>query len=265
MYLHAMDAGEGEPVLLLHGYPQSASCWRYQIPALSTRHRVIAADWPGFGRSDPPQSPATYDAEVDCIGQLADSFGLDRFNLVAHDYGGFIGLGYVLRHPGRVIRLALLNTRAHNVFRPWFYRFSVGQRWAVMHAPAAVRRLPLRRLHHLALGPYRTLGCFDGAIEEEYLGWMDTSRGRRTFVEFFRNYHLPAVPELAPGLGRIACPTAVIWGDRDRYIPFETATELAERIPGATLTRLTGGDHYIMEERADEVTAALLKLLARPA
>jgi pimeloyl-ACP methyl ester carboxylesterase len=265
MYLHAIDAGEGEPVLLLHGYPQSASCWRHQIPALANRHRVIAADWPGFGRSDPPESPATYDAEVDRIGQLADSFGLDRFNLIAHDYGGFLGLGYVLRHPGRVIRLALLNTRAHNVFRPWFYRFSIGQRWAAMHAPAAVRRLPLRRLHHLALGPYRTLGCFDAAIEEEYLGWMDTSRGRRTFVEFFRNYHLPAVPELAAGLGRIACPTAVIWGDRDRYIPFETATELAERIPGATLTRLTGGDHYIMEERPDEVTAALLKLLARPA
>ena len=53
----------------------------------------------------------------------------------------------------------------------------------------------------------------------------------------------------------------MIWGDRDAYIPFETARELADRIPGATLTRLRGGDHYIMEERPDEVTAALLELL----
>ena len=60
------------------------------------------------------------------------------------------------------------------------------------------------------------------------------------------------------------CPTAVIWGDRDRYIPFATAQKLAERIPDATLTRLHGGDHYIMEERPEEVTAALLELLARP-
>ena len=74
---------------------------------------------------------------------------------------------------------------------------------------------------------------------------------------------MPAVPELGPGLGRIDCPTAVIWGDRDRYIPFETARELAEHIPGATLTQLTGGDHYIMEERPAEVTAALLELLSR--
>ena len=162
------------------------------------------------------------------------------------------------------MRLALLNTRAHNIFRPWFYRFSLGQRWAAVHAPAIVRRLPLRRLHHVALRPYRTLGCFDDALENEYLGWMDTARGRRTFVEFFTHYHVPAVPELAAGLGRIGCPTAIVWGDRDRYIPFATAGELAERIPGATLTRLSGGDHYIMEERPGEVTAALLELLARP-
>lgn len=258
-----VDAGQGEPVLLLHGYPQSASCWRHQIPALAENHRVIAADWPGFGRADPPDLPPTYDNEVEYIGRLADSFGLNRFNLVAHDYGGFLGLGYVLRHPDRVMRLALLNTRAHNVFRPWFYQFSRGQCWAAAHVPALLRRLPLRRVHHIALGPYRTQGCFDDALEDDYLGWMDTAHGRRTFVEFFANYHLRAVPELAEGLPRIGCPTAVIWGDRDRYIPFATARELAERIPGATLTRLSG-DHYIMEERPDEVTKALQKMLARP-
>jgi pimeloyl-ACP methyl ester carboxylesterase len=259
-----VEAGAGEPVLLLHGYPQSASCWRHQIPALAQRYRVIAPDWPGFGRSDPPETPATYDAEVDRIDRLVDSLGLDRFNLVAHDYGGFLGLGYALRRPDRVMRLALLNTRAHSIFRPWFYRFSQGQRWAAIHAPGVLGRLPLQRLHHIALRPYRMLGCFDDALEDEYLSWMDTPRGRNTFVEFFTHYHLPAVPELSAGLGRIDCPTAIIWGDRDRYIPFAIARELADRIPGATLTQLTGGDHYIMEERPAEVTDALLELLARP-
>lgn len=248
----------------MHGYPQSASCWRHQIPALAQGHHVIAVDWPGFGRSDPPGTPATYENEVQRLDGLVDSLGLRRFNLVAHDYGGFLSLGYVLGRPDKVMRLAILNSRVHKVFRPAFYRFLLQQRWAVTHAPGVVRVLPLRRLHHLALRPYRRLGCFDDALEAEYLEWMDTPRGRRTFVDFFRNYRVTAVPELAAGLERIDCPTAIIWGDRDRTIPFATARELAERIPAATLTRLTGADHFVMEERPEQVTAALLELLARP-
>jgi pimeloyl-ACP methyl ester carboxylesterase len=265
MIVHRIDVGDGEPVLLLHGYPQSASCWRHQIPALAADHRVVAADWPGFGRSAPPSTPPGYDNEVERIGELADLVGFDRFTLIAHDYGGLLALGYVQRHPGRVVRLALVNTRGHSVFRPWFHRFSLAQQALVTRVPGLVRRAPLGRAHRLALRPFRQLGCFDAALESEYLGWMDTPRGRDTFVEFFRHYRVPAIPGLAEGLERITCPTAIVWGDRDRYIPFATAEELAGRIPGATLTRLRGGDHYIMEQRPAEVTAALLDLLARPA
>ena len=59
------------------------------------------------------------------------------------------------------------------------------------------------------------------------------------------------------------CPTAVIFGDRDPYLPFSTARELADGIPDAALVRLRGADHYVMEERPREVTDALLALLKR--
>jgi pimeloyl-ACP methyl ester carboxylesterase len=256
-------AGSGEPVLLLHGYPQSASCWRHQIAALADDHYVVAPDWPGFGRSDPPSTPPTYDNEIDRIERLVQRLGWQRFNLCAHDYGGFIGLGYAIRHPDRVQRLALLNTRAQGIFRPWFYRFSLGESWIATHPvpSAAARRLPLAALHHFALARYRKLGCFDAALEAEYLGWMSTPQGRHTFWEFFAQYPVPAVPWLADGLGAIQCPVAVIWGDRDPYVPFDTARELADRIPNARLIRLRGADHYVMEERPREVTDALLSLL----
>ncbi len=259
-----VSAGSGEPVLLLHGYPQSASCWRHQIPALADGHHVVAPDWPGFGRSDPPATPATFDNEIDRIERFVQRLGWQRFSLCAHDYGGFLGLGYAIRHPGRVQRLALLNTRAHGIFRPWFYRFSVGEHWIATHPAlcAPARRLPLAALHHVALARYRRLGCFDTAIEAEYLAWMDTPQGRHTFWEFFAHYPVPAVGWSADGLARIRCPVAVIWGDRDPYIPFETARELADRIPHATLTRLRGADHYVMEERPREVTDALVSLLS---
>jgi len=259
----AVASGSGEPVLLLHGYPQSASCWRNQIAALADNHQVVAPDWPGFGRSDPPATPQTYDNEVDRIEWLVQRLGWQRFNLCSHDYGGFLGLGYVIRHPERVLRLALLNTRAHGIFRPRFYRFSLGQHWVATRPllSAAARHLPLAHVHHVALARYRRIGCFDTALEAEYLDWMNTPRGRRTFWEFFAHYPVPAVPWLADGLATIPCPVAIIWGDRDPYIPFDTARELADRIPHATLIQLRGGDHYIMEERPREVTDALLSLL----
>ncbi|HTY34521.1 alpha/beta hydrolase [Mycobacterium sp.] len=256
-------AGSGELVLLLHGYPQSALCWRHQIPALARSHHVVAPDWPGFGRSDPPSTPPTFDNEIDRIERFARQLGWQRFNLCAHDYGGFIGLGYAIRHPDRVQRLALLNTRAHGIFRPWFYRFSLGQHRIATNPvlSATARRLPLATLHHVALARYRKLGCFDTAVEAEYLAWMDTPQGRRTFWEFFAHYPVPAVGWLADGLATVRCPVAVIWGDRDPYIPFDTARELADRIPHATLTRVRGADHYVMEERPREVTDALVHLL----
>ena len=261
----AMAAGNGEPVLLLHGYPQSASCWRHQIAPLADSHHVVAPDWPGFGRSDPPPTVPTYDNETDRIERFVQQLGWQRFNLCAHDYGGFIGLGYVIRHPERVLRLALLNTRAHGIFRPWFYRLSLAQHRIATHPAlsAVAQHLPLAALHHFALARYRRIGCFDTALEAEYLGWMDKPQGRRTFWEFFAQYPVAAVPWLTEGLGSIQCPVAVIWGDRDPYIPFDTARELADRIPHATLTRLRGADHYIMEERPRGVTDALLSLLGR--
>ena len=260
----AVEAGHGEPVLLLHGYPQSASCWRHQIAALAESHHVVAPDWPGFGRSDPPTTAPTYDNETDRIERLVERLGWQRFSLCAHDYGGFIGLGYAIRHPERVLRVALLNTRAHGIFRPWFYRFSSGQHWVATRPvlSAAAQHLPLATLHHLALARCRKLGCFDSALEAEYLGWMNTPQGRRTFWEFFAHYSVPAVPWLAEGLATIRCPVSVIWGDRDPYIPFDTARQLADRIPHATLTRLRGADHYVMEERPREVTDALVSLLS---
>jgi pimeloyl-ACP methyl ester carboxylesterase len=94
---------------------------------------------------------------------------------------------------------------------------------------------------------------------------MNTPQGRQTFWEFFAHYSVPAVPWLAERLGTIQCPVTVIWGDRDPYVPFDSARELADRIPCARLIRVRGADHYVVEERPREVTDALVSPLGRPA
>ena len=220
MIVYHVEAGDGERCSCCTATRRARRAG--VIRSRRWRHTTASSPPTCFGRSDPADSPATYDAEVERIDRLADSFGLNQFNLVAHDYGGSSDSGYVLRHPDRVMRLALLNTRAHNIFRPWFYRFSLGQRWAAVHAPAIVRRLPLRRLHHVALRPYRTLGCFDDALENEYLGWMDTARDGAPSSSSSRTTTCPPCPtRRRPRADRL--PHSDRLGDRYRYIPFATA------------------------------------------
>lgn len=171
-----------------------------------------------------------------------------------------------IRHPDRVLRLAILNSRAHGTFKPWFYRFSLLQGWVARHAwtRRLAALLPLAALHRVSLRRYVALGCFSEEIRDDYVAWMDQRLGRRWFFHFFAHYDVPVRPELGRGLANVDCPAAIIWGDRDPYIPFSIARELSTRLPRATLTPLPGADHFVMEERPVEVNQALERLLATP-
>ena len=261
-----VEVGEGEPILLLHGYPQSHRCWRKQIPDLARTHRVIAPDWLGWGVSERTLAVAPeFHQEVERLARFADDVVGRPLNLFAHDYGGLIGLGFVQRFPDRVLRFAILNSRAHGTFLPSFRRLTDVQ---CRLARSSVGRriftaMPHGLIHRASLARYVRLGCFDDSLLEEYVGWMQSAAGRRWLAHFYAHYELAPRVELASGLSSVRCPTAVVWGDRDPFIPFETAEQLASQIPDATLVRLAGADHFVMEERPTDALGALRDLLDR--
>ncbi|MGW4766630.1 alpha/beta fold hydrolase [Nocardia sp. NPDC004278] len=265
--LRYVDIGQGDPLVLLHGWPESHAAWRHQIGPLALSRRVIVPDWLGWGASDRDEAlSCDYDSEVERIGRMLDALGLDRVDLACHDYGGFLGSGFVQRHPERVRRFAILNSRAHGVFTlPYYILFgllTVFARTALLRALLTAR--PIRWVHRMGLASYVRNGSFDTAQLDRYLAFLNTAAGRRWYAHFWSGYRARIRPELAAGLDAIDCPTTVIWGDRDPAIPMRTAEELADRIPYATLVRIDGS-HFIMEERPDEVTAALQAWLLRPA
>ncbi|MFC5213373.1 alpha/beta fold hydrolase [Streptomyces coerulescens] len=255
-----------EPVLLLHGYPADHRCWRHQIPALARANRVIAPDLLGWGQSARPlHLRFDYDTEVARVGRLLDALGIDAVNLFGHDYGGFLALGLTQAHPDRVRRLAVLNSRAQASFVPrWYVAFglvTLAGRTPALRALTA--RLPLGALHRRSLGALVRDGHVDDDLLDSYVRWMDTPEGRRWLVHFFGDYRVTARPELRRRLGEIRCPTAIVWGRRDRYLNSAIAVELAERVPRAELTVLDGADHWVMDQCPAQVTAALERLLAR--
>lgn len=272
-----LDRGEGEVIVLLHGYPQSHLTWRRIIETLSKTHRVIAPDWVGWGRSERRVDlPCDYDSEVARLAGFLEALGLEKYNLFAHDYGGYLALGLHRLHRQKFLRLAILNSRAHRTFpglRHWLFA-AVGWFARIWGLREIFRILPVGWLHRGALsgaGWARLVSMRaelppdgrDDTLLQAYTGWMDTLAGRLWFRRFYADYRTRERPELVAELDEIKCPTAVIWGDEDPWCPISIAEDLVETIDSAVLTPCPGIGHFVMEAAAPAVLAALERLLSR--
>ena len=112
--LHVAEAGEGPPLVLLHGWPQHWWSWRHLIPRLADSYRVLAPDLRGWGWSDAPPGDYAKSTFVADVLALLDAEGLDRVRVMGHDWGGYTGFLLALDHPDRVERLVALD-----IVPPW--------------------------------------------------------------------------------------------------------------------------------------------------
>jgi haloalkane dehalogenase len=112
MRMHYIDEGSGDPILCLHGEPSWCYLYRKMIPILKDKHRVVAPDLIGFGRSDKPseKSDYTFAMHHDALVALIEKLDLRRITLVCQDWGGLLGLPIATEHPDRFARLVIMNT-----------------------------------------------------------------------------------------------------------------------------------------------------------
>src|SRR3954454_19781999 len=102
--------GSGDPLVLLHGYPDNLQIWCELAPRLASDYRVIAFDWPGMGRSDPWPGGATPSHMADRLAGLLDRWKLDSVTLAGMDMGGQPALVFAAKYPDRVRRLVVMNS-----------------------------------------------------------------------------------------------------------------------------------------------------------
>ncbi|MCC6433535.1 MAG: alpha/beta hydrolase [Acidimicrobiales bacterium] len=137
--IHYLQAGVGEPVVFLHGFPQTSHQWRHQLAALAERgYSCFAPDNRGFGGTDKPRVRISRGLLARDVARFMDAVGLESAHLVTHDWGGIIGFKVLADHPRRVRSMALLDTlctvwhpRSHHGY--WFKAEGLAEEFFARH------------------------------------------------------------------------------------------------------------------------------------
>ena len=255
------ELGSGPPVLLLHGWPTSSYLWRDVMVPIAERNRVLAIDLPGFGGSDKPLG-VRYGFEL--FERTLDGFlaalGVEEVGLAVHDLGGPVGLHWAVQRPGRVTRLAILNTLVYPEFSEAVLQFikacSTPELREQLTSPAGLEA---------AMG----LGLADeanltGEILDGVRKPFRTPESRRALADAGIGLEPEGFAEIARLLPSLAMPVRVIYGERDRILPDvrETMTRVKQDLPQAEVTALPECGHFLQEEAPDEVGALLARFFA---
>ncbi len=260
--ISTIEAGTGDPVLMLHGLGATKASFLPTIDALSRTHRAIAVDLPGFGDSDKPLW-AAYDAEFFASSMVAllDALELDRADLVGNSMGGRVALELGLEHSDRVGRMVLLApSLAWLKARRWapYLRWVPTQLGVLQPAPRAIVEPLVKQLIPGSDKEWTAAGI------DEFMRSFLTPLGRAAFYAAARNIYLeePRGPKgLWTRLGSLEPDALFVWGRKDNIVPIGFERHVREELPKAVHLELDCG-HVPQLERPRETHEAVAKFLA---
>jgi len=255
---HYLDEGQGEVLLLVHGNPTWSFYWRELVRRWRERYRVIAVDHIGCGLSDKPQVyPYCLAQHADNLAMLVRRLDLRAITLVAHDWGGPIGLGAALADPHRFARFTLLNTAA---FRSRRMPLRIRLCRTPLLGPLAVRglnafaraALSMAVAHHERMTP---------PVRAGLLAPYDSWQHRVAIQSFVDDIPIdPSHPSyetllaIEQGLPSLADrPWQFIWGMRDWCFTPAFLQQFSEFFPQARIDRLDDAGHYVVEDAYERI------------
>lgn len=254
--LHYVEAGAGDPLVLIMGFGGDHTAWGFQIRAFAERYRVIAFDNRGAGQTDAPDHPYTIRMMADDTAGLMAALGIERAHVLGVSMGGMIAQELALNHPHRVRSLHLGCTLA----RPDGYSHARAAAWTqvrtTLSREAALRVIALWLFAPLTYNerPEFVETLLQNALANPY---------PQSLTGFLRQRDAIATHDTLERLGAIRCPTLVTVAEDDILVPPRFSRELAQRIPGATLTIVERAGHAYFWERPDVFNAMCLEFLAR--
>jgi len=266
--LHYLDEGAGEPLLFAHGNPTWSFYWRNLILGLRDRYRCVAIDHIGCGLSDKPQDyDYTLQRRIDDLAEVVERLDLTGTTLVAHDWGGPIGLGAVEQLPDRFARIILFNTGA---FPPPFVPWRIAACRTPLLGTLAVRGFNAFARAALTMAVEKRQRMTTD-VRAGLLAPYDNWKSRVAIDRFVRD--IPLTPHhprwrvlerIEAELDALASfPIQLIWGLRDWCFRPSCLERLVRHWPNAEVHRLGDCGHYVVEDAHERIIPLVRAFLDR--
>jgi pimeloyl-ACP methyl ester carboxylesterase len=241
-----IDEGEGDVVLLLHGWGSNITLFQGIIDTLSPRHRVIALDMPGFGKTPEPPEPWCVDDYVDFVMKFLNSLHIKEFSVLVHSFGGRVLFKMNAREklPYVIHKAVLIDSAGIMPKKTW------KQKASLRLYKMASRFMSTKPLHFL----------YPDAVED-----MRKKRGSADYNNATPTMRATLVKvvneDLEPLIAKISCPTLLVWGDMDTATPIADAKVMEGLIKDTGLVVCEGAGHYSFLEQPAKVHGALQAFL----
>lgn len=247
--LHVVQEGQGRPILLVHGFPLDHSMWRGQIDDLKQDFHVLAPDLRGFGQSTVTAGTTTMQNFADDLAAMLDALGIrEPITFCGLSMGGYVGWQFVTRHPGKLSRLIVADSRAvADNEKTAAGRLETADRvekeGTQIVADAMLPKLfPAREVDGNA--PF-VLATKEVMLAAPPAGVAAALRG------------MAQRPDFTSELGKIKVPALVICGEEDAIAPPAEMQQIAQAIPGAKYVGIAGAGHMAPLEKPADVNAAI--------
>ncbi len=255
------DYGRGPVVLLVHGFPETLQGWRHNVPALSSRFRVLAPDVLGCGwTARPPGCRYSPDEFADHLKNFLDALGIKRACVVGCDTGVAWSIMLASRYPERVEKLVLA---AGTVFREDMHSWEISLMATPVAGVLAVYSpfLGLTVRHGLRKG-FVDKRLVSAEMYREYMEGLTRDGGRRVAVGMMRGILGRPASFWEEQLKKIRCPVLLVWADEDAYFPLRGGERLKEILGDkARLEVIRDCGHFLQEEKPGEFDRLIIDFL----
>ena len=266
---HWVEAGDGPPVVLLHGFPETCYAWRKQIPVLAERYRVIAPDLRGYGETEKP--PGGYDKRTMAadIRALMTALGVPRAPVIGHDRGARVATRFAKDHPDAIDRLAVLdNIPTLEIFEKMDAKIARGHWFFIFNNVPDLPEALIAGREEIWLRYILQGWTYDPELltTEDLLAYTRAYQKPGALRGAFSDYRagsLDVEQDKADRDTPIACPTLALWGQDFELVGqmWDVAAIWKRMAPDLRTRAIPRCGHLPHEERPDEVNAALLDFL----